>query len=90
MHPAALQSETLGSEARPHAVGLRWVIEGMFRWLGHFRRLMVRYEYVGGSLLGFCCPGFHSHLPGQNFEVTSKNYSLSSFKTSGKGYADMK
>jgi transposase len=45
LHPAALQSETLESEARPHAVGLRWVIEGMFRWLGHFRRLMVRYEY---------------------------------------------
>lgn len=45
---------------------------------------------VGWKSAGLLLSGFHSHLPGQNFEMTSKNYSLSSFKTSGKGYADMK
>jgi transposase len=31
----------------------RWIVERTFAWLGHFRRLIVRYEYLIVTYAGF-------------------------------------
>ena len=40
----------------------RWLVERLFAWLHHFRRVVIRGEYQVENLFGMVRPGVHANL----------------------------